>query len=338
MRIIGVGGENAAFGGVEARGIAQERANLPLRRPPVAGSAVRPGHGLRCTAGAVLLAISAGPIEAAEKTKAASPDKSQYTLFNPTPDRLLRDLTTDRPDVTESPFTVDAGHVQIESNLFGYSRSRPDADDVVTDSYEVATTNIRLGLTNSTEVNVVWQPYGVVRTRPPAPTEATRSSGIGGVDIRGKINLWGNDNFEKPGDTAFGLLPFITLPTDRHNGISPEHVEGGIILPLAIKLTDKFGLGINTGVNAVKNEDASGYHSEWVGSVSLAYEWSENFGTYYEVAGRAGTRNPLGDIVQVNTGFTYKLNANLQLDAGINIGVTRAADRINPFVGITMRY
>jgi hypothetical protein len=46
-------------------------------------------------------------------------------LFNPTPDRLLRDLTTDRPDVTESPFTVDAGRIQAETNLFGYARSRP---------------------------------------------------------------------------------------------------------------------------------------------------------------------------------------------------------------------
>ena len=52
-------------------------------------------------------------------------DKSSYTLFNPTPDRLLRDMTTDRPDVTESPFTVDAGHIQIESNLFGYGAPGP---------------------------------------------------------------------------------------------------------------------------------------------------------------------------------------------------------------------
>ena len=52
-------------------------------------------------------------------------DKSQYRLTNPTPDPLLRDLTTDRPDLTESPITVDAGRMQVEVNAFGYARSRP---------------------------------------------------------------------------------------------------------------------------------------------------------------------------------------------------------------------
>jgi hypothetical protein len=293
---------------------------------------------ISCSSGIALIAGAAQSAELPGGSRPISEDKSQYTLFNPTPDRLLRDLTTDRPDLTESPFTVDAGHIQVESNLFGFSRSRPDADGAVTDSYDFGTTNIRLGLTHSTEINVVWQPYGVTRMRPPPPADATRNAGIGGVDIRGKINLWGNDSFEKPGDTAFGLLPFVTLPTNRGNGISPAAVEGGLILPFAFKLTDMFGLGLNTGVNAVRNDDASGYHAEWIGSMSLSAEWSENFGTYYEIAARTGTRNPLGDIVQLNTGLTYKLNKNLQLDAGINVGMTRAADRVSPFVGATMRY
>jgi len=265
-------------------------------------------------------------------------DKSGYTLFNPTPDSLLRDLTTDRPDTTESPFTVDAGHVQIETSLFGYARSRRDQDGTVTDSYELGTTNIRLGLTNSTEVNVVWQPYGIVRTRPRDPVDATRSSGIGGIDIRAKINFWGNDTFEEPGATAFGLLPYITLPTDRNNGISPDHVEGGLIVPYAVKLSDKFGLGLNAGFQVTHNGDTRGYHTEWLGSASLSYEWTENLGTYYEIAARANTQNPLGDPVVLATGFTYKLGKNMQLDGGINFGVTRAADLINPFVGISMRF
>ena len=71
------------------------------------------------------LAVGAAML-AATADAASSADKSQYSLFNPMPDRLLRDLTTDRPDITESPFTVDAARIQIETNLFGYFRSRPD--------------------------------------------------------------------------------------------------------------------------------------------------------------------------------------------------------------------
>ena len=268
----------------------------------------------------------------------ADNSKERYSLFNPTPDRLLRDLTTDRPDTTESPFTVDAGRMQIETNLFGWSRSRVDTEGTATDSYDVAATNFRLGLTHRSEINVVVRPFGVVRTRPNDPAEATRRSGVGGLDIRTKWNFWGNDAFEAPGATALGLLPYLNLPTDRSNGVSPEHVEGGLIVPFAVKLSDKFGLGLNTGIHFAKNADTAGHHPEYLNSASLSYEWSERLGTYYEVATRFGTRDPLGHIVMLGTGVTYKLNKNLQLDAGVNFGVTRASDRINPFVGLAARF
>jgi hypothetical protein len=277
-------------------------------------------------------------IVAASPARASDPAKAQYTLFNPTPDRLLRDLTTDRPDTTESPFTVDAGRIQVETNLFGYTRSKPDVDGTVTDSYDFLITNVRVGLTSMSEVNVVFQPYGIVRTRPLDPLMATRSSGVGSVDIRGKINLWGNDSFEKPGATAFGLLPFITLPTDKTNGISPDAVEAGLILPFAVKLSDKFGLGLNAGVHVVRDMDTSGRHAEYLASASLSYEWTDAFSTYYEVAARLNTDNPLGDIAILATGFTYKMHKNLQFDGGVRFGSTKAAERFGPFAGVTARY
>jgi hypothetical protein len=95
------------------------------------------------------LAACAAAAMAAAAGTAAAQDKSQFTLFNPTPDHLLREMTTDRPDLTETPFTVDAGHVQIESTLFGFSRSRRDSLGAITDTYELAVTNVRIGLTHN---------------------------------------------------------------------------------------------------------------------------------------------------------------------------------------------
>jgi hypothetical protein len=281
-------------------------------------------------AGAIALAAGAASIATAQ-------DKDPYTLFNPTPDRLLRDLTTDRPDTTETPFTVDAGHVQIETTLLGFARSARDSAGAFADSTEIATTNVRIGLTSTVEAGFVWQPYGIVRTHDD-PLGSVRQSGIGGLELRGKINLWGNDTFGKPGSSALGLLPFVVFPTDRHNGISPEFAEGGLIVPYAVKLTDKLGLGINAGVSWLKDDAASNHHAEYLASASLGVEWTETIGTYYEVAGRFGTSDPRGDAVQLGTGVTYRLSKNLQLDAGINVGVTPAADRFNPFVGLAVRF
>lgn len=263
--------------------------------------------------------------------------KGQYTLFNPTPPALMRELTTDRPDNTESPFTVDAGHVQTETTIFGYARSGPSPDGSATDSYEFATTNIRVGLTNWSEMNLIWQPYGVVQTHAPIPGGSMLQSGTGGVEIRTKINLWGNDTFEKPGATAFALLPFISLPTDRGNGVSPDAVEGGLILPYAIKLTEKFDLSLNAGVEAIHDDGGAGYHPQYIASASLGYDWTEQLSTYYEVYAELARDSGL-DVVLLATGLTYQVTKNFQLDGGVNIGVTPAADRFNSFVGASFRY
>ena len=51
------------------------------------------------------VAIRAG--EAAASDGAGQmPDKSRFNLFNPTPEKDLRELSPDRPDQTESPITV----------------------------------------------------------------------------------------------------------------------------------------------------------------------------------------------------------------------------------------
>jgi hypothetical protein len=263
-------------------------------------------------------------------------DKDQYTLFNPTPERLMREMTTDRPDITEGAFTVDAGHIQFESTIFGYARSARDVNGAISDSYEIGTTNIRVGLTNNVEVAAIWQPYGFARTHG-GPDGVIHQSGIGGLELRSIVNLWGNDTFEKAGSTALGLLPFVILPTDRHNGIGPEFTEAGLIVPYSVKLSEKLELGTNVGITRTRNDAAGDYHTEYLATASFSYEWTEKLATYYEVAGRFHTDDPRGDIVVLGTGVTYLLSKNVQLDGGINIGASSAADRINPFVGISMR-
>lgn len=265
-------------------------------------------------------------------------------MLKPTPDNLMREMATDRPDLTETPFTVDAGHIQVESNVFGFSRSRSDADGVFTRSYDYLTTNFRIGLTNFAELSVVVAPQGVLKTFSPDPAVGvTRQSGSGGVDLRLKINLWGNDTFGKLGSTALALLPVVRLPTGWENGVSPPGIEGGFVVPFTVKLSEKWNLGVTGGFAVVRNDIPEpgvrpGTHTEWLGTASFGYEWTEKLGTYYEIAARFHTTDPRGDVAVFGTGFTYKLTKNVQLDGGVNFGITRAADKINPFVGVSARF
>ncbi len=277
----------------------------------------------------VLLCVAAG----AEMATAGDDDKSQYNLFNPTPRRLMREMTTDRPDVTEAPFTVDAGHVQIESTLFGYARTRP----AVSDAYEFAETNVRIGLTNNAELSLVWQPYGILNTNPVDPEPTQKQSGVGSVDIRAKFNLWGNDDFEKVG-SALAVLPVITLPTDRDNGIGAAAVEGGVTAILALALPAGFGIGFSAGTYAIEDYDTTGYHAEYLATATVSYEWTGKFATYSEIVAVLGLDDPRGDILQLDAGWTYALTDDVQLDGGTSFGLTDASDRYNPFLGLSMRF
>jgi long-subunit fatty acid transport protein len=51
-----------------------------------------------------------------------------------------------------------------------------------------------------------------------------------------------------------------------------------------------------------------------------------------------GVDDPRGDVVIVGSGWTYALTDNVQLDGGMNFGVTAASDHYNPFLGLSMRY
>ncbi len=39
-----------------------------------------------------------------------------------------------------------------------------------------------------------------------------------------------------------------------------------------------------------------------------------------------------------DVGFTYGITDDIQLDAGVNIGVTDSAEDVNPFVGLSWRF
>jgi hypothetical protein len=282
----------------------------------------------RAAAGAAILMVSFGP--------ALATDRSQYSLANPTPAHLLREMTTDRPDITEVPFTLDPGRVQIETSVFNYARAR-DAGGTVAHAYDFMVTNVRIGLTPNFEAGFVWQPYGRVRIRQ-AGVPTLHRSGIGGLELRSKYNLWGNDTFDKPGATALGILPFVVFPTDDDNGISPAFTEAGFNVPFAAQLTEKFALGLNGGMSWVRGDAASGYQPEYTWSTSLGYDWTDVWGSYIELAGRFNTEDPRGEPVSFGAGITYAVTSYLQLDAGLNVGLTSAADRINPFVGFSARF
>ncbi len=291
------------------------------------------------------LAQNEEPKTGDSKTK---PDKSQYNLFNPTPRELWREFSTDRPDKTETPFTVDAGRYTMEADLFVYTRDTNSSDgtdtessnirdtnspdDTTTESFNFFIPNFKVGLTNSVDLQIIPAFYNVVRTTPKGGRREERF-GFGDITARIKVNFWGNDG----GKTAFGMMPFIKFPTNQNN-LGNNSIEGGVIFPLAIGLSDKWDVGMQTEFDFNKNGSDLGYNVGFVNTVSFGYEIAPKWSTYFELFTETTTEEDSKFVATFDTGLKYLLTENVQLDAGINIGLTEAADDLQPFVGLSMRF
>ena len=93
------------------------------------------------------------PILVTSNTLGQAADKTGYSLFNPTPRELWRPMSADRPDITESPYTVDAGVIQLEMSFFDYSKNGSD------ETWTIAPINLKLGLTHNMDLQLVFDPY-----------------------------------------------------------------------------------------------------------------------------------------------------------------------------------
>ena len=68
----------------------------------------------------------------------------------------MREFTPDRPDFTESPITVDAGHLQLEMSFVDFTRNI--ISGARTDVTVFGSFNLKLGLLNNMDLEFVLDP------------------------------------------------------------------------------------------------------------------------------------------------------------------------------------
>jgi hypothetical protein len=118
---------------------------------------------------------------AGESLTTTDPNKWRFNLFNPTPRALMREMSTDRPDKTESPYTVDAGHFQFEADLVSFGIDRWNAEGERVFGVNVANVNIKAGLLNNLDLQLVVENYVYQQVRADGVT--ARKSGFGDLSV-----------------------------------------------------------------------------------------------------------------------------------------------------------
>ncbi len=252
-------------------------------------------------------------------------------LFNPKPENRLREFSSDRPDQTEGPITIDAGHFQLEMDFATFTSA--ESNGLRTQTWNIAPFNLRIGLLDNLELSLIFGSYLRSHTAGRGAPAMPTLSGAGDFTVRFKVNFWGNDE----GQSALGVLPFVKLPTST-GGLGNNSVEGGALLPFSVTLPAGFDLGMETGLGILRNQTGRHYHCEWINSVTCEHRVVGRLKGYCEFFSTVSAETGATWIGTVDLGLVYGVTANVQLDCGCNIGVTAAADDVNAFSGMSIRF
>jgi hypothetical protein len=238
----------------------------------------------------------------------------------------LRDFCAQRPGKATPPCIVDAGHLQAEVGLADAVFQRNHG--VHEDTYTLAATELRLGLTPRIELEAAWSPWVIDTTR-----GGDRMTGGGDASLAILGALTDPDGK----GVAVSAQGFVTLPTAAH-GLGAGGWTGGVRLPIAAPLSDTVSLGLTPEVDVLRDASGGGVHAAWIGVASLGRAFGPTtLGA--ELWGEVEDE-PAGTIRRASADLTAALavGKSLQLDAGANFGLNRATPKAEIYAGVARRF
>lgn len=240
--------------------------------------------------------------------------------LNETGHRAPTPLSTDRPDFTEAVDAVGAGRLQIES---GYTFTRERS----TDTHGFPETLVRFGVLDRVELRFEWAGWNWIDAGGPG----ARDDGHNDISIGAKVAVLEQDGLIP----ALSVIARTSIPTGEP-GIGADDFEPEGKLVWAYDVTE--GLSLSGNLNLALPVSDRGRYFEPAASVSLAFDLTDMIGAYVEYFGfypvdRGGPARH-----SVNTGLTFLLTPDLQLDLRIGAGLSDAADDLFAGAGISVRF
>lgn len=264
----------------------------------------------------------------AQQTKA---EKSTYHLFNPTPRNEMRAMHTDRPDITETPFTVDAGHYQFEFDFLSlnrhYLKRRRNETDLL-----LLNGIAKVGLTDFVDFELIFSAYQWHFPDSELKAQSasiSRRRGFGDLGFRAKFNLLGNQH-ESYG---IAIMPSLALPLQ--NEASEELYVPGITAIWAYDLNEKWELGGQFEYHRIFDLDRKPLYNEYWATLQVGYEINQNFGFFAEYVAILSEDSDY--LHTFNAGLIFEVNRDFHLDLAFNLGLNQLSPSA-VFSGFSFRF
>jgi hypothetical protein len=238
----------------------------------------------------------------------------------------LGPICPDRPGKGTSPCTIETGHAQVELGLFDESFQRRAG--VTTDTGNAGSALAKYGVADSFDLEAGMALYQFQRVHDAAGT--VTSSGVGDLYLHAKYLV-------SSGPLSFALDPYVKMPT-AGGGLGNNHVEGGLVAPVAYDLGGGWSLSATPEADLLLNGSGSGYHANLanvaglgkaIGAVTLGAElWTGQ------------NLDPAGTISQYSADVdaAWLVNNDTQLDCGANLGLNRATPDLEVYFGVSRRF
>jgi hypothetical protein len=258
-----------------------------------------------------------------------APDKSDDTVFNPTPAAATRGFSTDRPTKSYLPYTVDAGHFQYETDLAVYGVGTRDGTTVRT--WTLVDPTLKLGLTSTIDFELQLTPYQAVITR--SATGRSAASGWGDSVARVKVNLIGDDG----GALALAAMPFVKAPTARA-ALGNGAVEGGLIAPVSVTLPQGFTLVLSPEIDRLHNAQGAGYHGSANVLINLSHPVGKRWTVYAEAFTTRSFLRSDQPVTTFDTAVAFAITPQLQWDLGGNFKLAGTVPGAQIYSGLSQRF
>lgn len=245
-----------------------------------------------------------------------------------------REFCADRPGKGTPTCILDVGRWQLEVGLVDGAVQRDDAVEV--ESWAVADTFVRYGLTRTTELQFGVTPYVSERVTDRLTDVSDRVDGISDITFGARHALTDPDG---DGPVAAAIAGWISAPTGSDE-TTADQVEGGVVVPVAMPLSGGWGLSLSPGVDLVSDADGDGHHAAWAMVVGVDRPFG-NWALGAEVwVGHDD--DPLGSTTQstfdLTAVWTPPFMADAQLDFGLNFGLDDDSPDVEFGVGVARRF
>lgn len=232
-----------------------------------------------------------------------------------------------RPSLGESGCTTEPGHVHVEASAVDWERD--DGPDQRQDTVLAGDLVLRIGVSDSAELQLAWTPFGHVRVRDKTSGAISHADRVGDVRVGIRQNLRHPDGK----GLSIAVEPSVLLPVGRAP-VGARTWGAGLVVPVTFDLSDKLNLQLTNEIDAEPNEDGSGRHLRVNEVVGLGYDLSDQLTAVAEL--QLTRDNEPGDHTTqllAAGSLAWQPRPRLQLDVLVGAGLNRDAADVRVLTG-----